>query len=579
MSETIAFTSETVLFGLAFPSDIMSVPAQVVLWLAVVGAATAHTLHGCFVLPFGCNAPTASIAGCAYMCRDKGAYFGLQTDLDGLRYCWCGASAPVVDLNKLDLLKCNSTCGVSSSETCGAPYSTTSSYTSVYGCDTCKLSPSGASKSCNGASSDLSTADEEAERCVHSDWSEWTHCSATCEGGEQNRTRTGSAFCSEESNMELRECNTGLCPVDCEEELSEGVCKPEQPCGTGSSYGVVPGKISVASNIVTAPSSTGRACEGAHTKQCNFRCPDAPAPKCTAAGDWLAWDRSCAKAVVAAGTAVIQPQTFTNPQYMAMPMSTSWNGDTLCEALLIQSASPTKTALSRAAREKALGSSDYHSAMDGQFTFVSSEMEQVCVPDGTAGSVQGDGVAAVQKYSNPSIQLTSYVTSVRCFPQCHDASATGVATALSGLFRRKFQWNPNSAAGQYALKRFGAAAATSSYVVDGQRCPPEEQSQSCSVPVCGTPSATGQACQVSPWSDWSQCAQCGDANALQSRTRTIVTAATNGGKPCEELSQQKSCALSPCAMDCEMGSWSAWSECSQTCGVGLRSRERAVARR
>ena len=85
-------------------------------------------------------------------------------------------------------------------------------------------------------------------------------------------------------------------------------------------------------------------------------------------------------------------------------------------------------------------------------------------------------------------------------------------------------------------------------------------------------------CKWGPWGEWKTCTkECGGGK--KSRFRPIATPASNGGKPCEGNSTQwKYCNAQACDIDCEWGPWSAWSTCSKTCGWGVKSISREVAK-
>lgn len=82
------------------------------------------------------------------------------------------------------------------------------------------------------------------------------------------------------------------------------------------------------------------------------------------------------------------------------------------------------------------------------------------------------------------------------------------------------------------------------------------------LPSC--PSLQPVNCVVSEWSDWSTC-----TNGSQSRTRTVITPASNGGTACPVLTESRSCEP---VIDCVVSEWSAWSTCSE----GFRTRTRTV---
>ena len=77
-------------------------------------------------------------------------------------------------------------------------------------------------------------------------------------------------------------------------------------------------------------------------------------------------------------------------------------------------------------------------------------------------------------------------------------------------------------------------------------------------------------CVVSEWSEWSDCSEeCG--GGTQTRTRTVITPAANGGAECPVLEEQRACNEEPC---CD-NDWSfgEWSDCTAECGGGIQERE------
>lgn len=83
-------------------------------------------------------------------------------------------------------------------------------------------------------------------------------------------------------------------------------------------------------------------------------------------------------------------------------------------------------------------------------------------------------------------------------------------------------------------------------------------------------------CVLSDWGGWGDCsATCGSGE--KQRHRTIESEAVHYGRQCSDfaLTDQTSCTLGACPIDCVMGPWSTeWDACTVTCGAGTRTRRR-----
>ncbi|XP_052236542.1 coadhesin-like isoform X2 [Dreissena polymorpha] len=81
-----------------------------------------------------------------------------------------------------------------------------------------------------------------------------------------------------------------------------------------------------------------------------------------------------------------------------------------------------------------------------------------------------------------------------------------------------------------------------------------------------------------PWSEWTDCSvSCG--NGTHSRTRNCTDPApANKGENCTgDPTEEMACERQACPMDGNWGTWNGWSECSKTCGVGLRFKDRTCS--
>jgi hypothetical protein len=80
-------------------------------------------------------------------------------------------------------------------------------------------------------------------------------------------------------------------------------------------------------------------------------------------------------------------------------------------------------------------------------------------------------------------------------------------------------------------------------------------------------------CSISKWSAWSACsASCG--GGMRTQTRSVLTDARFGGNACPALSRWTACNDHPCPVDCDRVWWGKWSQCTQACGGGRRTRTR-----
>lgn len=77
-------------------------------------------------------------------------------------------------------------------------------------------------------------------------------------------------------------------------------------------------------------------------------------------------------------------------------------------------------------------------------------------------------------------------------------------------------------------------------------------------------------------SDWSECSQsCGDTG-VRTRTKRVLFDFGNNCADNPAPIETEACNRVPCPIDCVVGEWGAWTDCSAPCGDGVKSRTRPV---
>merc|ERR1719221_403551 len=105
--------------------------------------------------------------------------------------------------------------------------------------------------------------------------------------------------------------------------------------------------------------------------------------------------------------------------------------------------------------------------------------------------------------------------------------------------------------------------------INGSKCPPLKMQRSCNVKGCPVD------CKVDDWSGWGDCtADCG--GGVQTRTRAKTVEPENGGQPCPEQAETKTCNDFACNSDCILNDWTEWTLCSKACDVGHQERVKEV---
>lgn len=107
------------------------------------------------------------------------------------------------------------------------------------------------------------------------------------------------------------------------------------------------------------------------------------------------------------------------------------------------------------------------------------------------------------------------------------------------------------------------------YASGGLECPALTKTTTCGEQECPID------CIVSDWFTDSTCSKsCGGGVRMQARK--VITPPSHNGKSCPALTQVISCNTDVCPVDCIVGPFKLASDCSKTCGTGIRTFGRAV---
>lgn len=356
--------------------------------------------------------------------------------------------------------------------------------------------------------------------CTVTQWNDWSSCSAICGGGQKTRTRklvTTAASCPFHL-FESLPCNTQPCPVDC----AVGSFGPYTACSVSCGEGIQ----RRTRNITTVPSGDGKACPALYEVN---TCNAGPCPVDCVVGNFSSWSvcsASCGEGLQSRSRQIIVKPIANGKQCPGLTENRKCSV-TPC---------PIDCKLSSWGNWSSCSEKCGGGVRKRQRTVLQSPLN--------GGSACGELVESEKCNTDPcpvDCVLNNYGPWGNCSQTCGGGTQTRTRTIK-----------------QAAL--YG-----------GKACDALSETTKCNTQPCPIN------CVVSDWSKWSACSsECGDG--IQNSTRTIQTQSAHGGKACPDLIRTQKCNLKPCPVDCLVSAWSAFSECSATCGGGTQSRSRKILR-
>jgi len=365
--------------------------------------------------------------------------------------------------------------------------------------------------------------------CVMGQWSNWTSCSRSCGVGESHRGRpvlTVNSFGGQacDSHMETKKCNIFGCPVDCEhsEWSAYGTCTTS--CGSGSQEKT--------RSVTQPPRYGGNACgDLAANQTCNAQeCPiDCVVHEY---GNWTECSVGCGGG--------------KSHQYRAMDPASF--GGIAC------------TLPYRNSKDCNMDPCPVHCVVAWLQEHDWSPCSRTC---GNGTSYARSTVIQGAQHGGNGCGVLDHERSCNADPCPVDCDMepwsdwTGCTKTCDQGFQgreRKILTHPDHGGAACESKTPGGAAWTSDARFCNEQCCPVD-------------------CEMTNFNEWSTCSDdCHANNATaaprRSRSRSVITAMSCLGKPCDSLDESELCNTHQCPINCVLSAWSDYSSCSKTCGTG-----------
>eukprot|EP01012_Entosiphon_sulcatum_P049574 TRINITY_DN6820_c0_g1_i5.p1 TRINITY_DN6820_c0_g1~~TRINITY_DN6820_c0_g1_i5.p1 ORF type:complete len:1020 (+),score=28.13 TRINITY_DN6820_c0_g1_i5:698-3757(+) len=414
--------------------------------------------------------------------------------------------------------------------------------------------------------------------CVVSDWGEWSACSKSCGGGERKRHRTvvtspqyNGKSCPMLDEYDI--CNTDHCPVDCVVGLWSEWTTCSHACGGGKRTRTRAVQIDAAyGGLACPPLSESEACN------------PTPCPVDCQVSEWGPWNQCSAPC--AGGTRSrervinVQPAFGGNP----CPALLEYEGcneqacpDVKCQVSDWSDWSPCSVPCGGGInkRTRTVVVAPTGTEQCSALSELRSCNEQPC-PIDCVMSAWSDFDTCTKLCGSGSQSRTRTVL-VRAAYGGQECPTVLTESRVCNELPCPVDCSVSEWSGwtDCSVQCGGGTQTRSRSIVipaanGGASCPePRSQSQHCNAHACPVD------CVVAQWDNWGPCSQsCGGGE--RKRLRAVITQAANGGAACPALEEYERCNEQPCAIDCVVGQWGQWGVCSKDCGTGQRTRMRAI---
>eukprot|EP00929_Paragymnodinium_shiwhaense_P115839 TRINITY_DN8499_c0_g4_i1.p1 TRINITY_DN8499_c0_g4~~TRINITY_DN8499_c0_g4_i1.p1 ORF type:complete len:3773 (+),score=615.61 TRINITY_DN8499_c0_g4_i1:363-11321(+) len=417
--------------------------------------------------------------------------------------------------------------------------------------------------------------------CELGDWDVWGPCSKTCGTGQRLRAKRILVFAANGAECHMPEeaqpCNEHACPSDC--------VRAEWSPWAGCSHTCGPGVRSRTRPVVAHPAHGGKPCGETPTMVQN--CKQAECPQHCSFGQWGQWgtcDITCGDGWTHRSRLVAVEPKFGGKDCGPPPAEKKKCGLAECpvDCSYKTWGDWSTCTLSCGSGFRQRVRAEVPALFGGKPCFAGASQNELC--NGQPCPIDCLWLEWSQWTSCSKSCEAGVSTRVRHYaraaeyggkpclgPGKESPVCNPQACPVDCVWEPWSLWRPCSATcGGGTRSRFRGQSASALH--GGKNCiGSDKQEFKCAEKRCPID------CEWNAWSQFSVCSKSCDGGT-RSRLRTRKQMPENGGLRCSgQPDETEYCNLKfPCPVDCEFRSWSSWSECTRSCGVGRRTRHRGI---
>jgi len=403
--------------------------------------------------------------------------------------------------------------------------------------------------------------------CVADAYGAYGECSEVCGGGYQERERkirVAAAFGGEECTdlRSLRDCNTHVCPVDCEFKYESlwSVCS--QTCGQGISYQHVKIYKHASHNGVACPISREKVCKVAN-------CPTPyPTPVPTEFPTTAPTSSPTKPPTSAPTMSPTSPTSAPTPHAPVDCIVSEWSSYAAC-TFSCGGGSST--------RDRIIVRAPAYGGAECPITFEHKACGVGVCPIDCALDVWNDwGNCTAKCGGGTSTRTRDLLAESQYGGQCGARNDLKVCNRhvcpIDCKVSNFSEWGSCTRTCGGGISTHTRGIQTQN-AYGGKSCPILIEDKNCMMALCSID------CELTGWSEWSECSKtC--LVGTHTRSRLVKREAENGGNACDaERSETQNCNIGSCPVHCEVTDFTSWGECTKKCAGGMQHRTRTITSR